>query len=70
MAMITKQTEIALWHYVCPECGVGNIETGYHAPAYMIYCEICLEDAQHVKLKRWPVEHDSSTPSSDGLGGT
>jgi hypothetical protein len=25
----------------------------------MIYCEVCLEDGQQVKLKRWPADHDS-----------
>ena len=65
--MITKQTDIPLWHYVCPQCGLGNAETGYHATAHMTYCEVCLEDDQHVKLKRWPVDHESG-PLTSGLG--
>ena len=60
MSTTTKQTPIALWHYHCPACGLGDAETGYHAPTHAIYCEVCLEDGQHVKLKRWPAEEPSS----------
>lgn len=57
MSTTTKQTNVALWHYNCPECGIGDGETGYHAATHAIYCEVCLEDGQHVRLRRWPVDH-------------
>ena len=60
MSTTTKQTAVALWHYTCPDCGMGDEETGYHAPSHALYCEVCLEDGQHVKLRRWPVDHDAS----------
>ncbi len=69
MKISTKQTDVALWHYSCPACGVSNMETGYHAPAHMIYCEVCLEDNQRVKLKRWPAEPDSSAAAGGRLRG-
>ena len=69
MSMITRQTDIPLWHYECPHCGLGNTETGYHAPAHMIYCEVCLEDDRQVKLRRWPADQESGPLSSAGLGG-
>jgi hypothetical protein len=67
MKIVTRQTDIQLWHYTCPQCGVGNGETGYHASGHMIYCEVCLEDGQQVKLKRWPVDHDLSPAPSGRL---
>ncbi len=69
MKVTTKQTDIPLWHYICPECGFGNAETGYHAASHMIYCEICLEDNRQVTLKRWPAEHDLSPAPGGRLGG-
>ncbi len=56
MAMVTKNSVVTLWHYSCPECGTGDREAGHHAPTDVIYCEVCLEDRQYVRLKRWPVE--------------
>jgi hypothetical protein len=35
----------------------------------MIYCEVCLEEGQQVKLKRWPADHGSSPAPSGRLGG-
>ena len=67
MSTIIKQTVEPLWHYHCPECGFGDGETGYHAQTHVIYCEICLEDDRHVRLKRWPVDHDLGALSG-GLG--
>ena len=55
----TKQTVVALWHYQCPECGISDQETAYHGQTHMIYCEVCLEDNQHVRLKRWQVDPES-----------
>ncbi len=66
MSITIKQTDIPLWHYVCPDCGIGSQDTGYHAPTHMIYCEVCLEDARQVKLKRWPADPESSPPASGG----
>ncbi len=54
--MTTRQTAVPLWHYQCPECGFGDGDTGYHAATDAIYCEICLEDARHVRLKRWQAD--------------
>ena len=53
---ITKQTLVPLWHYQCPECGIGDGETGYRNVHDAIYCEVCLEDQRHVRLKRWQAE--------------
>ncbi len=64
----TKQTTVALWHYTCPECGIGNAESGYHAQTHAIYCEICLEDGWHVRLRRWPVDERSGTLAGGGSG--
>ncbi len=58
--LTTRQTSVPLWHYQCPDCGFGDQDTGYHAPTDAIYCEICLEDARHVRLKRWQVDHDGA----------
>ena len=68
MSFTVKQTDIPLWHYSCPDCGLGSAETGYHAQEHMIYCEICLEDARHVKLKRWQADPESGSPTSGGPG--
>ncbi len=67
MSTTTKQTTIPLWHYHCPECGIGDGETGYHAQTHAIYCEVCLEDGRQVKLRRWPVDHESSALPGGGL---
>jgi hypothetical protein len=56
MKVTTQQTDIPLWHYTCPQCGIGDAESGYHASQHIIYCEVCLEDGAQVKLRRWPVE--------------
>ncbi len=40
MSTTTKQTTVALWHYQCPECGLGDGDTGNHAQTHAIYCEI------------------------------
>ena len=56
MSTTTKQTTVALWHYQCPECGIGDGETGYHAVSHALYCEVCVEDGQRVRLRRWPVD--------------
>ena len=68
MPTTTKQTLVPLWHYRCPECGIGDEDTGYHGQTHMIYCEVCLEDDQHVRLKRWQVDHDSGALPPSGLG--
>ena len=56
MATFTKQTAVPLWHYHCPECGFSDGELGSLAPTEALYCEVCLEDKQHSRLKRWPAE--------------
>jgi late competence protein required for DNA uptake (superfamily II DNA/RNA helicase) len=57
--MATTQTNILLWHYQCPDCGVGDGETGQQVQTHAIYCEVCLEDGRHVRLRRWQVDQDS-----------
>ena len=47
-----------LWHYHCPECGFGDKEIGHLAVTDALYCEVCLEDKQHVRLKRWHTAED------------
>ena len=57
MATYTKQTAVPLWHYTCPECGVGDGDAGHLHPDEVLYCEVCLEDERRqVKLRRWPNE--------------
>jgi len=56
MSTITKQTVVPLWHYHCPECGFSDREFGDLAVTDAIYCEVCLEDKHHVRLKRWQAD--------------
>ncbi len=58
MSTTTKQTLVPLWHYHCPECGFGDKEIGHLAVTDALYCEVCLEDKQHVRLKRWQAAED------------
>lgn len=60
MAATTRQVDVLLWRYSCPDCGVTDAEAGYYAPAHMIMCEICLEDGRQVRLRRWPFEDEAS----------
>ena len=53
MPTTTKQVAVALWHYHCPECGIGDAELGHLAVTDVLYCEVCLEDSRHVRLRRW-----------------
>ena len=52
----TTTIAVALWHFQCPECGFGDRETGYHAEADTLWCDVCLEDGRYVRLRRWPVD--------------
>ncbi len=65
MSTTTRQTNVPLWHFQCPDCGMGDGEMGHHAQTHVIYCEVCLEEDKHVRLKRWPVD-DVSGPLADG----
>ena len=49
----TRQIAVPLWRYTCPECGVGDQETGHFGADHAIYCEICLEDGEPIRLRRW-----------------
>ena len=66
MATYTKQTSVPLWHYQCPECGVGDEEAGHLHPTEALYCEICLEDQRPVRLRRWPAEDGSASGTLPG----
>ena len=70
MPTTTNQTDVtACGITIVPECGMGDGETGYHVPMHVIYCEVCMEDGQHVRLRRWPVDHDSGAlPGSPDRG--
>jgi hypothetical protein len=61
---ITRPDIITAWHYRCPECGITDAETGHHADAYMLHCEVCREEGRHVRLKRWPVEQSGAAQGS------
>ena len=61
MHMVTRQTVVPLWHYYCPQCNLGSADTGEFAVADMIYCEVCIEDGQPSRLKRWPVEEEGAS---------
>ncbi len=56
MDTITRQTNVPLWRYQCPQCGVGDQDTGHLAADHAIYCEVCLEDREPVRLRRWLAE--------------
>ena len=56
----------SLWHYHCPRCGFGDGEIGHHASVDLIWCEVCLEENRHVRLKRWPVEDESGPLPGSG----
>lgn len=58
MSTTTKQTVVPLWHYHCPECGFSDKEVGHLAVTDALYCEVCLEDQQRVRLKRWQAVDD------------
>jgi hypothetical protein len=58
MAFATRQTVVALWHYQCPQCGIGSADTAAFAVSDAIYCEVCLEEGQPVRLRRWPLAED------------
>jgi len=62
MSITTKQTVVALWHYRCPDCGLGDGEIRHQVPADVIYCEVCLEEQRYVRLRRWPVDASGSPP--------
>lgn len=49
-----KQTSVPLWRYQCPQCGLGDGESGQLAADHAIYCEVCVEDGSYVRLARWP----------------
>ena len=53
MALSTRQTVVPLWHYHCPSCGVADSDMGHLAAHEAIYCEVCLEDGEQIRLRRW-----------------
>jgi len=60
---MSASTVVTHWYFHCPECGFGDGEFGDHATTDMIWCEICLEEQRHVRLKRWPVEEQAGDAS-------
>ena len=66
MSSTTTQVAVSIWRYQCPECGIGDRDTGHLHPDDAIYCEACLEDGQHVKLRRWPAESGALPGSGAG----
>jgi hypothetical protein len=59
MSQFVRKGVVALWHFECPECGFSDAEFGGPASsAESIHCEVCLEDGQTVRLKRWPAEEN------------
>jgi hypothetical protein len=58
----TERARVALFHYQCPECGVGDPERGHYATVEMIWCEVCLEQQRPERLKRWPVGESGLPP--------
>jgi hypothetical protein len=62
MSQFAKKGVVAFWHFECPECGFTDAELGGPAlSGESIHCEVCLEEGQAVRLKRWPAEE--FTPS-------
>jgi hypothetical protein len=50
------QSKEAVWHFQCPECGIGDGELGHHAADTEIQCYVCLEETgREVTLQRWEV---------------
>jgi hypothetical protein len=42
------------WHFLCPECGMGEFELGRLATDQEFVCGVCLEeDRSKIRLKRW-----------------
>jgi hypothetical protein len=35
---------------------MSDEELGALAQSHDIYCEVCLQEGQHVRLRRWPAE--------------
>jgi hypothetical protein len=64
MDITIKQRLVTFWHYQCPECGFGDAELGRHASTDTVWCEICLEERRHVRLKRWQVEESGPSPGT------
>ena len=61
--MPTNSTVVTHWFFHCPECGSGDAERGHLATAEMIWCEFCLEEQRHVRLKRWPAVPEAAEES-------
>lgn len=68
MSTTTRQVSVPLWHYSCPECGVGHQEMGALHQDHALYCEVCLEDKRPVKLKRWHSEDEPGYPKGPPTG--
>jgi hypothetical protein len=57
MLNFARRGVVAFWHFECPECGFSDAEFGGPASTGdSIHCEVCLEDGQTIRLKRWPAE--------------
>ena len=65
MPTATGRAYITFWHFHCPECGIGDREAGYHASYEALWCDVCMEEGRHVRLKRWPVEESGLPPGGD-----
>ncbi len=52
--MQTKRDDPQLYRFVCPDCGMGDIELGHLVTAGDMHCVVCLTDEdRYVRLRRW-----------------
>ena len=46
-----------LFRFQCPDCGLGDYETGHLVAADEVYCVVCLEEeGRLIRLHRWEEE--------------
>ncbi len=50
------------YSFICPECGMGDVELGHLTPVDELYCVVCLVDEdRYVRLRRWLAEEAEQT---------
>ena len=57
----TSTAVIRFGHFECPECGIGDEELGALAKSHDIYCEVCLQEGRHVRLRCWPADEPNES---------
>ena len=53
----STHVEIRCYRYICPDCGMSDVELGHLATLDEVHCMVCLiDDDRHVILRRWHME--------------